>query len=111
LRYRHRGGETWFKSVEDKRNDDCIIFILLRWCLVFISIFERDDAGAIIERDDAGAIIEIGAVHVETNLVQREFHCFINQSTNSLFHYYRCSENSHCIPTPTLKVDMKIVMW
>ena len=57
------------------------------------------------ERDDEGAIIEIGAVHVETNLVQREFHCFINQSTNSSFHYYRCAENSHCLPAPILKLN------
>lgn len=50
------------------------------------------------EADDDANIIEIGAIHIADRLVKQEFHCFTKRYIQPVYHYYRCAENSHCIP-------------
>lgn len=49
------------------------------------------------ERDNSQNIIEIGALHTLNNKVENEFHCLIRREIFSIYNYYRCAENSHCI--------------
>jgi hypothetical protein len=58
-----------------------------------------------LEYDHNGNVIEIGAIHIKNNVVQDECHHFINQHVIASIAYYRCAENSHCIPTHTLSDD------
>ena len=58
-----------------------------------------------LEYDNNHNLIEIGTIHICNNKVQNEFHRIIRQFITDKFSYYRCAENSHCIPIEILAVN------
>lgn len=76
----------------------------MKFTLFFINCFTMTHIVYIdFERDNKQNIIEIGGILVHNKLVQKEFHCFINRKCFPIYNYYRCAENSHCIPSKIIE--------